>query len=364
MSTALPPAPPRPPRVDAPQDLEALIKEARRRARRRRRWYAASALLAAGAAASAFAGYHHGGASAGARPSQERANANAATGASAGKAVGNGALTILAGSNISTIGASGRLKALFRCSGAKGCNELESVAWSPDGDRFAFGVGSLGATNFTANGLHIVDRRSGRDRHVTDSGHWFDLAWSPDGSRLAFVDSGRIGLINADGTGWQWVQTGTAGRDSSPTWSPDGTSLAFASEIWGRSAIHIVALAGPYAKRVVPSKLVVANASSPAWSPRGDRLAYSVGCGIRLITASGRDVTPPSAGGCRHIGIPGIPSWSPDGRRIAVVNGGGTFVMNADGSHLSRVTLTTPRLMTPGWPARRPYAPASWQPLH
>jgi dipeptidyl aminopeptidase/acylaminoacyl peptidase len=269
MSTALPPAPPRPPRVDAPQDLEALIKEARRRARRRRRWYAASALLAAAAAASAFAGYHHGGGSAGAGPSQERANANAATGASAGKAVGNGALTILAGSNISTIGAGGRLKALFRCSGAKGCNELESVAWSPDGDRFAFGVGSLGATNFTANGLHIVDRRSGRDRHVTDSGHWFDLAWSPDGSRLAFVDSGRIGLINADGTGWQWVQTGTAGRDSSPTWSPDGTSLAFASEIWGRSAIHIVALAGPYAKRVVPSKLVVANASSPAWSPRG-----------------------------------------------------------------------------------------------
>src|SRR3954447_14086141 len=151
MSTALPPAPPRPPRVDVPPDLEALVEEARRRARRRRRWYAASALLAAGAALSAFAGYHHGG-SAGARPSQERANANAATGASAGKTVRNGALTILAGSNISTIGASGRLKALFRCSGAKGCNELESVAWSPDGNRFAFGVGSLGATNFTANG--------------------------------------------------------------------------------------------------------------------------------------------------------------------------------------------------------------------
>jgi dipeptidyl aminopeptidase/acylaminoacyl peptidase len=364
MSTALPPAPPRPPRVDSPPDLEALIEEARRRARRRRRWYAASALLAAGAAVSAFAGYHHGGGSAGSRPSEARANANAATGASAGKAVRNGALTILAGSNISTIGATGRLKALFRCSGAKGCNELESVAWSPDGNRFAFGVGSMGATNFTANGLHIVDRRNGRDRHLTDSGLWFDLAWSPDGSRLAFVDKGRIGLINADGTGRQWMQTGTAGRDSSPTWSPDGTSLAFASEIWGRSAVYIVALAGPYAKRVVPSKLLIANASSPAWSPRGDRLAYSVGCGIRLITASGRDVTPPSAGGCRHIGIPGIPSWSPDGRQIAVVNGGGTFAMNADGSHLSRVTVTTPRLMTPGWPARRPYAPASWQSLH
>jgi Tol biopolymer transport system component len=75
-------------------------------------------------------------------------------------------------------------------------------------------------------------------------------------------------------------------------------------------------------------------------------------------------VTPLSLGGCKHIGVPGIPSWSPDGRRIAVVNGRGTFVMSADGSHLRRVTHATSRLMTPAWPARRAYAPASWQPLH
>jgi Tol biopolymer transport system component len=57
-----------------------------------------------------------------------------------------------------------------------------------------------------------------------------------------------------------------------------------------------------------------------------------------------------------------LPSWSPDGRRIAIVNSHGTYVVNADGSHLRRLTRATPRLMTPVWPGRRAYAPASWQP--
>jgi hypothetical protein len=358
MNTALPPAPPRPPRVDSPQDLEALIEEARRRARRRRRWYAASALLAAGAAASAFAGHHHGGGSAGARPSQERANANAATGASAGKAVRNGALTILAGGNISTIGASGRLKALFRCSGAKGCNELESVAWSPDGNRFAFGVGSLGATNFTPMASH---RRPAQRSGSALNGLWTLVrsGLSPDGPG----SPSSIAAGSADQCRWNRAAV-DADRNCGPLLADVSGRYLASSPGDGAAAVFTSSPPPAPMRSGSPSKLLVANASSPAWSPRGDRLAYSVGCGIRLITASGRDVTPPSAGGCRHIGIPGIPSWSPDGRRIAVVNGGGTFVMNADGSHLSRVTLTAPRLMTPGWPARRPYAPASWQPLH
>ena len=359
MSMTLPSAPPRPPHLDPPQNLDALIEEARRRARKRRRLYAASALLAAGAAASVFAGYYGDGGSAGAPPAGERPNGNAATATSAAKAVRNGALTILGGAGISTIGVGGHLKPLFRCNGVPGCNELESVAWSPGGKRFAFGVSCLGATNCSYNGLNIFDRRSGRDRRITDSGHWFDLAWSPDGSRLAFANQGQIGLINADGTGWKWLQTGTAGRDSSPTWSPDGKSLAYASELWGSSSVYIVALSGPYMKRVVSSRLLVANASSPAWSPRANRVAYSVGCGIRLITPSGGDLTP-SVGGCRHIGVAGLPSWSPDGRRVAIVNATGTFVMDADGSHLRRMTRSTPRLITPAWPARRAYAPASW----
>jgi hypothetical protein len=76
-------------------------------------WYAAAALLAACAAASAFAGYHHGGGgSAAVRPAGERPNSNAATGSPTAKAVSNGALTILGGAGISTIGARGHLEPL------------------------------------------------------------------------------------------------------------------------------------------------------------------------------------------------------------------------------------------------------------
>ena len=368
MSTTLRPAPPRPSRVDPPQDPDALIEEARRRARRRRRWYAASALLAASAAANAFAGYNHGGGGgghAGIRAAGEgkAAAAHAGTGASAGNAVRNGALTILAGADISTIGARGHLERLFHCDGDKGCNELESVAWSPDGNRFAFGVGSYGEANDSYDGLNIVDRRNGKIRRITKSGHAFDLAWSPDGAKLAFVDGGRIGLINADGTGAQWLRTAGMGLNVSPTWSPDGTRIAYATDLFGHSIIRIVALSRPY------NRLLVTDGFHPAWSPRGDRIAYSVRCGIRLVTPLGQDVTPPPPRECEHIGLAGMPSWSPDGLKIALVHPGthsrtgrrGVYVMDADGGHLRRLTPATPRISAPR-SGHRAYAPVSWQP--
>ena len=97
-------------------------------------------------------------------------------------------------------------------------------------------------------------------------------------------------------------------------------------------------------------RLLEEHAIAPAWSPRGSPIAVRIGCGIKLITPAGRDVTPPSPFTCNAIGVRGTPSWSPDGKKIAIGGTGakllrwrsalprGTFVMNADGTELIRRT--------------------------
>jgi hypothetical protein len=343
MSTTLPTAPPRPPRVDSPEDLEALIEEARRRARRRRRWYAASALLAAGAAASAFAGYHHGGGGgsvetqpAGGRPNAPAASGNAGPSAAASAVARNGPITIITGASggrVSAVLPPGRLGAVYNCN----C-ELTSIDWATDGTRLAFVAATL--NHWSAfNGIHIRNLTTGKDRHLPRDA--FDLDWSADGRRIVYVEWGAFGdphgTINVMSARTarreRIIHTGSEGRDSSPSWSPRGDRLAFASYSNSVSTISVIALNGP--RRT----LLARHASAPAWSPRGGTIAYRSRCGIKLVTPAGRDVTPQDRRRCRAIGVVGTPFWSPDGRQIGIQTKRGIYTMNADGSELGLVTV-------------------------
>src|SRR3954447_3133900 len=260
MSTTLPTAPPRPPRVDSPEDLEALIEEARRRARRRRRWYAASALLVAGAAASAFAGYHHGGAggsvatqSAGG-PNAPAASGNAGPSAAASALARNGPVTIIAGASggsVSAVLPPGRLGPAYNCN----C-ELTSIDWAPDGTRLAFVAATL--NHWSAfNGIHIRNLTTGKDRHLSTRDA-FDLDWSADGRRIVYVEwgvfgdpHGTINVMSANVISTptdrreRVIYTGSEGKDSSPSWSPRGDRLVFATYSNRVSTISVIALNGP-----------------------------------------------------------------------------------------------------------------------
>jgi hypothetical protein len=363
--------PPRSPRRSNPDELEALIEEARRRARRRRLWYVATALLTTAGAVAIFGSGHGGGgargpAARGGSPPSGGGNSDVTT--SVAPVARPGQLTIVGlpshngeglpgWYDLSTV-VGGRLHPFIRCPHhVEWCGDVLSVAWARDGTRFAFTVTSLGGTA-EFNGLHIVSLRQGRDFWTlvpTAELGPENLEWSPDGSKLAFETAGSIYVSDVRSLRQRRLRTGTplGAFDSSPSWSPDGTRIVFATRRRGRSSISVIDLGG--SRR----RLLAVGGSAPAWSPDGRTIAYRASCGIKLVTPGGRDVTPARAGACHAIGIAGDPVWSPDGRKIAILGGRaftpGTFIMDAKGRHVTLLTLATGLALT-----RR--ADASWQP--
>jgi hypothetical protein len=349
---------------DSESDHQALIEEARRRARRRRRRNAAWFVLAMATGTAAVAGFTRNGEGTTAHPSTHTsARASVITPLPAPH---NGALTIMAVRanahaegphgyyGISEVGGRGRTHVFVRCPGrARWCGELLSVDWAPDGRHLALSVTSLGVDN-PYNGIHVIDTTTGTDRQLTFCSRFSCIAggldWSPDGSRLAYAAGGGLNVINADGSAQRTLDTvSQATGDNSPSWSPDGRSLAYASNADG--GIGLMRSNGKH------RMLLVRGGSSPAWSPNGRTIAYETGCGIKLVTPTGRDVTPAGPRGCHAIGAPGAPAWSPNGRKIAIgTYYSGTFIVRANGQHL--VHLPTPGVSRSSLQPR-----PSWQPI-
>jgi len=271
----------------------------------------------------------------------------------------NGPLTVItsdlsrSGEYVATVARRGRTKLLYR----PGCCELLSIDWSPNGRWLAFsstclGCGGPGPSLF---GINLLDTASGKRRRISKQ-DGFDLAWSPKRSRLAVVrfppdvfpsQYGSIHVMKLDGSADRPLSTGTEGSDSSPSWSPSGTRLAFDT---GRTTHSVSIIDANGSNR----RLLAADASTPAWSPKGGRIAVQAGCGVKLFTPAGEDVTP-NRRPCGAIGLPGVPVWSPDGRKIAIQAETGIYVMNADGSGLHLVTTLTGRgMFKAGRPAWRP----------
>jgi Tol biopolymer transport system component len=298
---------------------------------------------------------------------------------SAAGAAGLASIVTVAGSPSTTI---------QLCPHGKWCGENVSFAWAPGGRRVAYSLDEIGG-NSTFIGLHVLNVRSGRDRRIpegapktatiTNGTTWrvyankmqhrvgcfpaAELAWSPDGSSLAYICGPdqpspiargvyQLEVLKLRGSGHTTVPTGSAFW---PSWSANGTRIAYSSNLHPTpdSRIYTVALDGSHRR-------LLASGAAPAWSPDGRTIAYQTTCGIRLVTPSGRDVTPTAtAKACGAIGVSGPPVWSPDGTQLAVETTAGVYVMDKNGGALhlaSNQATTTWRGGLPGRP--------SWQPIH
>jgi Tol biopolymer transport system component len=290
--------------------------------------------------------------------------------------VRNGSLTLFTGgtssfdsSGVARIVAvgGGWQATIWQCPGKVWCGEAVSFAWSPNGRRVALTLDEIGGASPYV-GFHILNVLSGKDTNIPrDRVGCFpaaELAWPPHGARLAYScgapggASSQIHLLTPRGSGNKTVPTNSAAFW--PSWSRSGARIAYSTQLkpTEKSGIYTVALDGSH------RRLVARGGAAPAWSPDGRTIAYQTRCGIRLVTPSGRDVTPTAtSNACGAIGLSGPPVWSPDGTKLAVEtsHGHGIYVMDKSGGTLHWVSLGLRETST--WYRHLPGRP-SWRPIH
>ena len=226
-------------------------------------------------------------------------------------------------------------------------------AFSPDGDRIAFNStsGDCGDGIFCERDIHVMNQDGTGETNLTQTPDIIesDPAWSPNGSRIAFVvgteqqENASIWVMNADGSDRTQLTDGTPATSSvAPAWSPNGDEIAF--QRLGR--IWVMNADGSGQTQITDGPFDFA----PNWSPDGTKIVFdgkhelsdgSGGQEIMVVNADGSGRRALTTGGMAN-GV-GHPSWSPDGAKITFIGpgpggeGGDVWVMNADGTAKARI---------------------------
>ncbi len=125
------------------------------------------------------------------------------------------------GKILTTVDEGGLLPALYlQVIDGTPLQKFETGSWpslSPDGTRLVYGA---------ADALHVVDLTSGQQVAYNNDGYAHH--WSPDNTRLLYTNTFNLFVINADGSGLQKIDTGTAATAVSVVgWLPDNETVVY-----------------------------------------------------------------------------------------------------------------------------------------
>lgn len=154
---------------------------------------------------------------------------------------------------------------------------LGSPAWSNDGKRLLYG--GLPPVDFSRIRLYVEE--IGGDKAV-DLGTGNAPCWSPDDSQIAFDQPARnafgerpgVWVMNADGTGREWLSEGRR-----PRWSPDGEKIVFASDHEGFESLYVFNVIDLMRTRILDRRY--GEVIGASWHPQSDRLVFVGYKGIR-----------------------------------------------------------------------------------